>query len=401
MIGVGDLVEAARRYGTPLYVYDYNLVEDRLKLVYRLLSSHRGESAAAFQAGHAPIADLLRFLGEREAWFTASTGGEVELLLHAGVSPGRVILRGPGKAGWELRHAVARRLYSVHADTLGEVAEIAAEAAARDIVQRIGVEVNPGVEVGKRGGVRLSTRWSKLGVEPGQLLEAAGGIAGIDSVELVGLSAEVGPVGDAAPYLGAAAVLLDVAEKLSVEGVHVEYIDLGELPESPEAAAAVVNALADLVSGSHPDMGLVVEPGRLLVSEAAVLVARVLAVKELYGRRWAILDASLTDYPAPLVSRAKPRVECLTCGERTQRLYSMAGPLPDGFDQLGMGVLLPELRRGDLVAFRGAGVYGWALSSNYRFRPRPPVVRMYMGDERVVAVRETIDDLVSRQLLHE
>lgn len=401
MIGGGDLVEAARRYGTPLYVYDYNLVEERLKLVYRLLSAHKGESAAAFPVSHAPIADLLRFLGEREAWFTASTGGEVELLLHAGASPGRVIFRGPGKAGWEIRHAVARRLYSVHADTLSEVAEIAAEASARGIVQRVGVEVNPGVEVGKRGGMRLSTKWSKLGVEPGQLLEAAGGIAGIDSVELVGLSAEVGPVGDAAPYLGAAAVLLDLAEKLSVEGIHVEYIDLGELPESPEAAAGVVNALADLVSESHPDMGLIVEPGRLLVSEAAVLVARVLGVKELYGRRWAILDASLTDYPAPLFSRAKPRVECLTCGGRPPRLYSVAGPLPDGFDQLGAGILLPELRRGDLVAFRGAGVYGWALSSNYRFRPRPPVIRMYMGDERVVAVRETIDDLVSRQLLHE
>lgn len=400
VLDAGDLVEAAHRYGTPLYVYDYGVVEERLRLVYSLLSRHRGENAAAFPLAHAPIADLARFLAEREAWFAASTAGEVEFLVRTGVNPGRVILGGPGKARWELRHAVSRRVYSVHVDTLGEIADLAEEAAAAGLVQRVGVEVNPGVEVGRRGRLPVTTRWFKLGVEPSTLLEAAAGIAGLDSVELVGLSAHVGPVNDASPYVSAAAVLLDVADKLAVDGVNIEYLDLGEPPPDPSAAASVLGAIADLVSESHPDMGLVVEPGLLLVSDACVLVSKVLAVKEVYGKRWAIIDAAATDYPAVLVSKEKPEVECLTCGDRPARLYSIGGPLPDGFDTFVGGVLLPELGRGDLVAVRRAGAYGWALSSNYRSRPRPPVVRLYMGEERAVAVRETMDELMERQLIH-
>jgi len=398
LLGPGDLVDAARRYGTPLYVYDYDLVEERLKLAYRLLSRHKGESAAAFSPAAAPIADLLGFLAEREAWFRASTGGELGLLERSGARPGKVFFEGPGKAEWEIRLAVSRRVYAVHVDTLSELADVAREAASQGVVQRVGVEVNTGAAYrGRPGG--FNTRLWKRGVEPQPLLDAAGGVPELGSLELIGLSAPLAPAPDPAPYVSAAAVLLDVAAKLEVEGVRVEYLDLGPLPGRPEDAARVVNAVIDVVGETAPDMGLVVDPSLLVVGDAAAIVARVVGVKRLHGRRWALLDASVTDYPAILFTRGRLEAACLTCGGRPERLYNLAGPLPESFDVMG-SYSLPELREGDLVALWGVGAYGWGMSGNYRFRPRPPVVRFHMGSERVVVVRETVEDMLSRQLIH-
>ncbi len=391
----GLLVELAERYGTPLYVYDYGAVEERLRLVEEALSGV--DHVVAYAAKAAPILDLLSFIAGRGAWVEAVSGGELYAALTAGVPPGRILVDGVSKSPWEIRYAVESHVYSIHAESIEEVYDIDAAAREAGARQRIGVRLNLAVPVHVHRGLATATRASKFGVEPARLMEAADSISGLEGVELEGLHFHLGSgIEEAEPYLAALAKALDLAVRLEAAGHRVRYIDAGGgYTPRPEGARRILEALADAVSGAG--YRLVVEPGKLLVADAGVLVTRVNYVKEVYGRRWALVDAGMNDYIRPMLYGAKPEITCLTCRGREAEVYSIGGPVCESTDVFAEDVRLPHLRRGDLLALWGAGAYGWSMSSCYNMRLRAAVVAIYGGKRKLIVERCPLSWLLSCQ----
>ncbi len=367
-------------------------MEERLRLVEEAL---RGvDHVVAFAEKAAPIVDLVSFIHGRGAWVEAVSGGEVQVALAAGVPPSHVFFDGVSKSPWEIRLAVEQHLYSVHAESIEEIFDIDEAAGQAGTTQRVGVRVNPGVSVEARRGLATSTRDSKFGVEPRRLEAEAARLAGLEHVSIEGLHFHLGSgLRDSRPYLDALEETLRLAGALEGEGIDVRYIDVGGgyAPE-PGAARAILEALASRVSSTG--YRLVVEPGKLLVAEAGVLLTRVNYVKELYGRRWALVDAGMNDYIRPMLYGVRPRITCVTCRGGVELSYDVAGPVCESTDVFARGVRLPRLERGDVLALWGAGAYGWAMSSNYNVRPRPAVVSVYGGSRRLIVEREGLERLL-------
>ncbi len=391
----GLLVELAEAYGTPLYVYDYALVEERLRLIGEALSGV--DHVVAYAAKAAPLPDLLSFLAARGAWAEAVSGGELYAALTAGLPPSRILVDGVSKSPWEIRYAVESRVYSIHAESIEEVYDIDAAAREAGARQRIGVRLNLAVPVHVRRGLATSTRASKFGVEPAKLLAAADALSGLEGVELEGVHFHLGSgIDTPEPYLDALAKALDVAARLEEAGHAIRYVDAGGgYAPRPEAARRILEALADAASGAG--YRLVVEPGKLLVAEAGVLVTRVNYVKEVYGRRWALVDAGMNDYIRPMLYGVEPEITCLTCSGGEAETYSVGGPVCESTDVLAEHVELPRLGRGDLLAVWGAGAYGWSMASCYNMRVRPAVVALYGGERRLIAGRCGLSWLLSCQ----
>jgi len=389
------MVAAAEEYGTPIYVYDYSIAEERLRLVEEALAGV--DHVVAYAAKAAPILDLIAFLHSRGAWVEAVSGGEVYAALAAGVPPGNVIFDGVSKSPWEISFAVERGLYSIHAESLEEIRDIDEAATSSGVEQRVGVRVNLGVEVRVHRGLATSTRASKFGVEPARLLGAAEELAGLEGARVEGLHFHLGSgISDEKPYLEALGRALDLAAGLEERGLGIGYIDSGGgYSPDPGAAARILSAVSEAVGESG--YRLIVEPGKLLVADAGALVARVNYVKELYGKKWALLDAGMNDYIRPMLYGVPVDLVCLTCSGEGLEEYAVAGPVCESTDVFATSVRLPSLRRGDLVAILGAGAYGWSMSSCYNMRPRPGVVAVYGGRRRLVAGGGDLSGLFSGQ----
>lgn len=394
------LAQAARRFGTPAYVYD--LVR---------LDSDAARVDAAFPSGWLRLYSLKAnglpaLVGRLAAagfGATAVSAGELALAARAGFAPGVVALEGIGKAAAELRtavgHAVAGSpLLWVSLESADEARALAAVAGRAGLTHGavdVLVRINPSVQPETHGGLAVGTADSKFGVlldELPAVVEAGGGVDG--PLRWRGLHLHVGSQLGAvdawrsALRLGLRSLALQRAalpdmDTLDVgSGFPVGYGVDGSVP-GPEvfgdAAAAEVEALP---ADARPAR-LAIEPGRAVVAGSGWLVARVLHVRERDGvdgsRRLVVLDTGMTELIRPALYGAEHPMVALTSLGRTVTADAATtevrvdGPICESTDRLGRAQL-PPLARDDLVAIGVVGAYGSSMASTYNGRPRPPEV---------------------------
>jgi diaminopimelate decarboxylase len=394
--------ELAERYGTPLLVFDEEDVRARMRAA-RALFPRVSYAIKAFTS-HAAI----RIAVEEGLDLLASTGGEAEACLRAGVPAGRIALHGSNKSDDELALAVRAGLGLVVVDALDELLRLDAIADGAGSAQAILLRVNPEVEVATHEAIATGHEASKFGVSLADAQEAVRLATSLLGVRLVGLHAHVGSqVLDLEPYLRALDALAGLlAEARERHGFEAALVDVGGgfgITYTDERALSLDAVAAGLTERLRRRCGenhlavpeLAVEPGRCLVGNAALTLYRIGARKEAGGRTLLAVDGGMSDNVRPMLYDARYTVAMASPpGDDAPGRTTVVGKHCESGDVLAEDVELPaDAGRGDLLAFAATGAYTYPLASTYNRVGRPAVVAVRDGGASVWLRREDPADM--------
>jgi diaminopimelate decarboxylase len=400
----------ARRYGTPLFIYD----EDELRRRCRDYVAHFGAGNVAYAAKAFLCTAMARLVGEEQLHLDVATGGELHVALHAGFPANRIVFHGNNKSTDELTHALDAGVGRVVADSFDEVDRLEDLASRRSPRPEVLVRVTPGVEAHTHEFIETGTDESKFGftVAGGMARAAAVRVARSPVLELAGLHCHIGSqIYVLESYRLAMDIVAGVAAEVEAEAdVPVRELNLGGglgvryLLDDPDHTvaeyAAVVRAACDAAvtaAGLQGAPRLMVEPGRSIAAPAAITLYRVGTVKEIPGgRTYVAVDGGMSDNPRPVLYGAGYEAYLpARIDEPRPLVCSVAGKHCEQGDLVVADARLPAgVRVGDLLGVPVTGAYGYAMASNYNKVPRPAVVFVRGGEARVVVRRETPEDLL-------
>lgn len=391
------LADIAAAVCTPVYVYSWPRVRERYAAMDAALGPVPHRICYAVKANSSLA--LLARLAELGAGFDIVSGGELARVLRAGGAPAGVVFSGVGKTQAEINVAIGHDIGCFNVESAAELERIDASARRLGRRVRIAVRVNPDVDARTHPYIATGLKESKFGVPAALARDLYRRAAASPALDVVGVGCHIGSqISALGPYQEALTMLLGLVDALAQDGVTLRHLDLGGgfgvryADEPPFPLGAFGQLLAEALRGR--DLTLVVEPGRFLVADAGVLLTRVEYLKAgPDGRGFAVVDAAMNDLIRPALYQAWHPVEAVAACADAPARWNVVGPVCEGGDFLALDREL-ALTDGALLAVRGAGAYGFALSSNYNSRARAAEV-LVDGDAFAVARRrETTDDML-------
>lgn len=397
-----DPRELAERFGTPLYVYDLDVI-DRQVGALRAALPELAELAYAVKAN--PALAIVAHLGGLGLGADVASGGELATAVRAGIDPDRIVMTGPGKRDEELEAAVRIGIRAVTVESLGELGRL--ERVARDAGRRQPVMLRAAVGEGARlERVRLvgDDGAGKFGMDAADLVDAARLAARSDQLDLLGLHAfGASNVLDASALVAHVATTARTARELAaVTGTTVRIVDAGGglgIPYEPHEESLDLVGLGRGLAGilgawaADPllaDARLLLEPGRFLVGQSGAYLASVVDTKTVGGTAVAILDGGVHHVLRPALVGTEHRVRSLSPSARRPIPVTVAGPLCSGLDVLASGAVMAPPSIGDLVAVLDVGAYGFTESMPY-FLSHPIPAEVVARDGRAALIRPRQD----------
>jgi diaminopimelate decarboxylase len=393
------LSQIARDVGTPAYVYSAALVEENFRKFDRAFAAVRHLVCYAAKANS--NLTLLSRLAELGAGADVVSGGELRACLESGFARDRIVFSGVGKTDDEIRFAVDSGLLAINAESEREIEKAEAMAGAIGDSVNVALRVNPDIDARSHPYISTGRRHNKFGVEIGRARKIFRRFRDHPHVRMTGIQAHIGSqILDPEPLAESAKGLAALAVELAGAGHPIETVDIGgglgiategRDPLTPERyAGAVLPHLRDL------PFKILIEPGRAIVGPAGALVTRVLYRKESSGKLFIVTDAGMNDLLRPALYGAIHSIESVsesrTGAERVTA--DVVGPICESSDFFLRDAVVDLPEEGDLLAIRDVGAYGFAMSSNYNFRGRPPEVWVDGGSFRIIRRRETFEDIV-------
>ena len=389
------LPQIAAAYGTPCYVYSRAALQSRFEEFRQALAGRNAMVCYAVKA-NSNLA-ILNLFARAGAGFDIVSGGELARVVAAGGDPARVVFSGVGKTVDEIRMALDKGIFCFNVESAAELerlSEIAGRAGKR---APIALRVNPDVDPKTHPYISTGLRHNKFGVAYTEALELYRRARRLPHLEIAGIACHIGSqLLDPAPAAEAAGKILVLADRLAAEGIVLRHLDLGGgigiryRDETPPSVAEYLAPILAQLTGRREKV--LFEPGRALVGNAGLLLARVEHLKHGEERNFAVIDAAMNDLMRPALYDAWHDILPVRQGSGETAEYEVVGPVCESGDFLGHGRSL-AVAAGDLLAIMSAGAYGMAMSSNYNSRPRAAEI-MVDGDWlHLVRERERIEQL--------
>jgi len=389
------LESVAARFGTPCFVYSRAALESAYRAFVDALDGRDHLVCYALKANsNLAVVALLARLG---AGFDIVSGGELARVIAAGGDPGKVVFSGVGKSEAEIRQALAAGILCFNVESASELARIERIAAAAGVRAPVSLRVNPDVDPKTHPYIATGLKETKFGVAFEDALPLYLQAAASRSLEVVGMDFHIGSqITEVAPFADALEKGLELVGALEARGIRLRHIDLGGglgiryRDETPPAIADYLRPMLAQLAGRTEK--ILLEPGRALVGNAGVLLARVEYLKHGAERNFAVVDAAMNDLLRPALYDAWHDIVPVAPRRGATRRYEVVGPVCESGDFLGHARDL-ALEEGDLVAIPSAGAYGMSMSSNYNTRPRAAEVIVDRSAAHLVRERESVASL--------
>jgi diaminopimelate decarboxylase len=395
------LESIAARFGTPCYVYSRAALESAYRAFVDALAGRDHLVCYALKANsNLGVVGLLARLG---AGFDIVSGGELARVIAAGGDPGKVVFSGVGKGEAEIRQALAAGILCFNVESASELARIERIAAAAGKRAPVSLRVNPDVDPKTHPYISTGLKENKFGVAFEDALPLYRQATASASLEVVGIDFHIGSqITEVTPFADALERALELVGALEGRGVRLHHIDLGGglgiryRDETPPAVADYLRPMLAKLAGRSER--ILLEPGRALVGNAGVLLARVEYLKQGSERNFAVVDAAMNDLLRPALYDAWHDIVPVAPRGGATRRYEVVGPVCETADFLGHARDL-ALEEGDLLAIRSAGAYGMSMSSNYNTRPRAAEVMVDGAATHLVRERESVASLFALERL--
>jgi len=398
------LSRIAQEVGTPTYVYSNETLVRHFKAFDGAFEDV--PHLVCFSAKSNSNLAILRIFGSMGGGVDIVSGGELFRALKAGIPGKRIVYSGVGKTEEEMDQALEAGILMFNIESSQELEVLARRAARFGLRAPVAIRVNPDVDPQTHPYISTGLKKNKFGIEMEKALEDYRRAFTMDHVEVVGVDCHIGSqITRLEPFLDALERLRELVLTLRSQGMDIRYLDLGgglgityheETPPHPIQYAQGVKELTK-------DLGctLVLEPGRVLVGNAGILLTRVLYTKRGATKNFVIVDAGMNDLARPSLygsyHRINPVDETLMFQEEITA--DLVGPICESTDFLARDRRMPPFKRGDLLAVMSAGAYGFSMSSNYNSRPRAAEVLVKGSDFWVIRKRETYEDLIAPEVI--
>ena len=394
-----DLADVATAVGTPFYCYSTATLRRHYEIFAQAFADVKALVCYAMKANSNQA--VIKTLAELGAGADVVSGGELRRARAAGITPEKIMFSGIGKTASELASAVDEGILCVNVESEAELELLSSIASAKGRTARISIRVNPDIDAKTHANISTGLRINKFGVA----LEDARGIyrarRELPGLRFTGVHVHIGSqITSAEPLQRAAEALAGIALQLREDGVPLEHVDLGgglgipyegkPMIAPSEYAAAVLPALR------RCGLPVVLEPGRAIVGRSGALVSRIVDTKQNPdGRRFAVLDAGMTELMRPALYGSYHRIEPVQPRAQPAGAWDIVGPICESSDAFGRERELPPLAVGDLVAVLDTGAYGAVMGSNYNRRLLAPEVLVDGGGWTVIRRRQTLDDVLA------
>jgi diaminopimelate decarboxylase len=402
------LDEVAARFGTPCYVYSRAAIEGAYRDFDEGLAGIDHLVCYAVKANsNLAVLDILQRLG---CGFDIVSGGELARVLAAGGQASRVIFSGVGKSEAEMRSALSAGIQCFNVESEPELDRLDRVAKSTGLRAPVSLRVNPDVDARTHPYISTGMAGNKFGIPHARALAAYRHAAGLSNLEVVGIGCHIGSqILDSAPLDEALERVLELASALRKDGFHLEHLDLGGgfgiryRDEEPIDVRGYCAGLARRLAGCG--MRVMLEPGRAIVGAAGVLLTRIEYLKLDKAKRFAVVDASMSELIRPALYGAWHEIVPVSERGGASDTYDIVGPVCESADVLGTGRAL-AVEAGDLLAILSAGAYGMAMASNYNSRPMPAeaivdrgrvlLARARQPESALFALEKRLDDAAAR-----
>ena len=396
--------DIAAQVGTPFYLYSAATLSRHFKAFDGAFSDV--DHITCFATKSCSNIAILRLFAGLGGGADIVSGGELFRALKAGVDPKRIVYSGVGKTEQEIRFALTSGILMLNVESLQELHAIQSVAAALGVKAPVSFRVNPDVDPKTHAYISTGLAKNKFGIPIGQAEEAYRMAQQLDHIEVLGVSCHIGSqLTDVSPFVESLHKLKGFIARLNAQNIAIRYLDLGgglgitydaEQPPHPEVyAAAIKQEMKEL-----PNCTLILEPGRVIVGNAGMLVTKVLYTKA-GGKKFIIVDAAMNDLARPSLYDAYHAVLPVAKNDRKYEVADLVGPICESGDFLARGKEIPAAESGELLAVMSAGAYGFSMSSNYNSRPRVAEVLVSGNQFHIIRQRETYDDLVRGEVIPE
>lgn len=397
------LERIAARVGTPAYVYSRASIAAAYRLLDRSLGALPHTICYAVKANS--NLGILRLLARLGSGFDIISGGELYRLERAGVPGRRIVFSGVGKTREEIREALqygGTGILLFNIESAAELDLLAEESSRRGVPGRrapAAIRVNPDVEAGTHPHISTGHHRHKFGVDWPDARQLYMAHRGSRWVAWHGISVHIGSqILSLAPFHRALGRLEGYFRELQRGGIALNFIDFGGglgvrySAEKPPAVTAYARAIASVVRSLR--CRLLLEPGRVLIGPAGVLLTRVLYIKRNRGKNFVVVDAAMNDFLRPTLYSAVHPISAVARSSRGKMRADVVGPVCETGDFFAHDWPLGEVQAGDLLVLWGTGAYGFVLASNYNSRLRPVEVLVEGNRFHIARRRESRDELL-------
>src|SRR5262245_17412763 len=397
-----NLADIAASVGTPFYCYSSATLERHYRVFTDAFAGEKVLVCYAMKANSNQ--SVLRTLAKLGAGADVVSGGELKRALAAGIPPSKILFSGVGKLEEELRAALAADILCINVESEPELELLSRLAVEAGRTARISVRVNPDVDAGTHAKISTGKSENKFGIPIAHAREVYARAAKLPGLEVTGIDMHIGSqITDLSRLEIAYRILSDFVHVLRADGHTIAHIDFGgglgipyyrdrEAPPGPDVYAAMVKRVAHNLGCT-----LMFEPGRLIVGNAGILVARVIYMKHGDGKNFVIIDAAMNDLIRPTLYEAHHDILPVRqpAAGTTMLTADVVGPVCESGDYLALDRKLPRLADGDLIAIMTAGAYGAVQSGTYNTRPLVPEVLVKDDQYAVVRPRIDVDALIA------
>jgi len=393
-----SLPAIALEVGTPFYCYSHATLTRHFRVFDEAFAGIPHLICFALKA-NSNLA-ILKLFGSMGGGADVVSGGELFRGLRAGIPPDRIVYAGVGKSREEIAYALKSDILMFNVESSQELQVISDVATNMGVTARVGLRINPDVDARTHPYISTGLQKSKFGIDISQAVEAYGLAQDLPSIRVVGIHQHIGSqITEVGPFVDALGKIAALIPELRALGTDIRYLDVGGglgityKDESPP----VLTEFAEALIGVVKDLGctILLEPGRVIVGNAGILVTRVLYTKRTPTKHFLVVDAGMNDLIRPSLYGSYHAIIPVHRVEGSPTLTAdVVGPICESGDFLAKDRELPAVKAGDLLAVMSAGAYGFTMASNYNARPRVPEVLGKGHRYLVIRKRETYEDLI-------
>jgi diaminopimelate decarboxylase len=397
----------AKEVGTPAYIYSLATLKRHYQVFDQAFA--KIPHIVCFSVKANSNLALLRTFAKEGSGFDIVSGGELFRALKAGGDPKKIVFSGVGKKTDEIEYALNSEILMFNVESEDEL--MALNEIARGIGKKapISLRVNPDVDPQTHPYISTGMKKAKFGVEIKKSVETYKKAASLPNIDVIGVDCHIGSqLTSLSPFVDALARVREYLDRmllgsLKKEGAQIRYLDLGgglginyndETPPQPEEyARAIIEGLEGL------DITLILEPGRVIVGNAGILVTEVQYVKENEAQKFVVIDAGMNDLIRPALYGSYQAI-CPVAESKAEKIVAdVVGPICESGDFFAKDREIARPRRGDLLAVMSAGAYGFTMASNYNSHPKAPEVLVDGDKYHVVRKRESFEDLINGEVI--
>jgi diaminopimelate decarboxylase len=392
----------AREVGTPAYIYSLATLRRHFRVFDQAFKKQ--SHLVCFSVKANSNLAVLRVFVKEGGGFDIVSGGELFRVLKAGSDPKKVVFSGVGKSRNEIEYALNSGILMFNVESEQELDLLDQVARGMGKKAPISLRVNPDVDPQTHPYISTGMKKSKFGIDIKRSVEQYKRALSLSHVEVIGVACHIGSqLTSVSPFVDALARVRGFMEVLKQEGANIRYLDQGgglgirykdeEPPHPEEYAAAIIDALKGL------EVTLILEPGRVIVGNAGILVTEVLYLKETQEKKFVVVDGAMNDLIRPTLYGSHQGISPVKTRAGDKIVADVVGPICESGDFFALDREIQKPQPGDLLAVMGAGAYGFTMASNYNSRPRVPEVLVDKQRFHIIRARETFDDLISREVI--